>query len=70
MKFRIKLSLWCYRRGWFSLAYKIYPGIGWYIIGLDFAEKVNFVSTCLKALGEGYSAGRPEPGEEVVPDDA
>lgn len=57
MKLKIRIALWLYRHAWFSLAYKVYPGIGWYVVGLDFAEKVNLLTDSLKALGKGYSAG-------------
>ena len=35
-KLKIRLALWCYYHGLERLAYKLYPSIGWYIIGADY----------------------------------
>ena len=59
-KLKIRLALWCYYHGLERLAYKLYPSIGWYIIGADFSRTMNTVRSALAALGEGYSSERPD----------
>lgn len=63
-KIKIRLALWCYRRGWVRLACKISPSIGWYIIGADFAKTFNMVMSAISALGEGYYERRSDDTKE------